>query len=62
MSEEKSKIRQAIDNIANSVIIFLKGEEEQKFDPQPPLYTKEEKKELYSIKKDIEQYPEHSSD
>jgi hypothetical protein len=61
VAEEKSKIRQVIDGIANNVIIFLKGEEEE-FDSQPPLYTKEEKKELFSIKKDLEKYPERCSD
>jgi hypothetical protein len=60
MAEEKSRVRIAIDSLISNAIIFLKGEDE-KHDSQPPLYTKEEKDELYGIKKDIERYPKHSS-
>jgi hypothetical protein len=62
LAEEKSKIRAMVDSLINGAIVWLQGELEEKPDQQPPLYTKEEKKELYSIKKDIEKYPKHSSD
>jgi len=62
IDEQKSKVRIAIDNLINNVIIFLKGEDEEKYDPQPPLYTKEEKQQLYGIKKDIEKYSKRCSE
>jgi len=45
----------------NSAIIFLKGEKKLE-SSHKPLYTKEELKELYSIKKDREKYPERSEE
>ena len=62
MIEKKSKVRIAIDNLINDAIIFLK----EPFEDKPPaiqkLYTEEEKKELYGIKKDLEQYPERDQE
>lgn len=49
---EKNKVREMLDGIVGDIIIFLKGEE--KPENNPPLYTKEELKELYSVKKDVE--------
>ena len=57
---EKSKIREVLDNLVDGVIIWLEGEEKPLQDP--PLYTREEKMELYGIKKDIERYPKHADD
>ena len=53
----KDKIKSAFDE----AIIFLKGEESSE-KPQQPLYTKEEKKQLYGIKKDIEKYLKRSEE
>lgn len=60
---KENLVRKALDNLKEGLtktIIFLKGEE--KFQSQPPLYTPEELKELYGIKKDIERFPKKSSD
>ena len=53
----QEKLKSTFDN----VIIFLKGEESEK-KSQIPLYTKEEKRELYNIKKDIERFPKNSEE
>jgi len=60
MIEKKSKIQQALDSLEGAIrdaIIFLK----KPFDDTPPrvqrLYTEEELKQLYGIKKDIDRYP-----
>lgn len=61
MSEEKSRVRKAIDSLINNTIIFLFGEEE-KSGPQP-LFTREEKDELgYSVRKQLERYKKHDSE
>jgi hypothetical protein len=62
MENEKSKVRQAIDNLISGAIIWLHGELEEKPDSQPPLYTKEEKDEMFKIKKDIEKFPKRSDE
>ena len=44
------------------LVVIVHEEDAEKYDPQPPLYTKEEKDQLYSIKKDIEKFPKHSDE
>jgi len=58
---EKNDVRKFIDGIIGDVIVFLKGEKSEE-KSQIPLYTKEEKKELYSIKHDLEKYPKNSEE
>ena len=53
MPEEKSKVRRMIDSMKNDVIIFLKKPFREESRYGKPLYSKEELKELYGIKKDI---------
>lgn len=50
------KIKESLEE----VIIFLKGEDEENKDKQ--LYTDEEMRELYGIKKDIQKFPKKSDD
>ena len=59
--EIKMSLQDKIKSAFDEVIVFLKGEESSE-KPQQPLYTKEELKELYSIRKDIEKYPRKSED
>lgn len=51
------KLKSTFDNC----IVFLKGEE-PKSKSQIPLYTKEEIKKLYGIKKDIEKFPKKAEE
>lgn len=59
---EKNKVREMLDNILNDVIVFLKGEKRENPFKNQPLYTKEELKQLYGIKKDIEKFPKHGEE
>lgn len=54
-------LQDKIKSTFDEVIIFLKGEESPP-KSQQPLYTKEELRELYGIKKDIEKYPRKSEE
>ena len=57
--EEKSKVREAIDSIKKigDAIIFLKNELFGEEPARPRLYTEEEMRALYNIKKDLDRYP-----
>ena len=55
-------LKDKIVDMINEVIVFLKGEEDNPNEPLRPLYTNEELKEMYSIKKDIEKFPKHSGE
>lgn len=56
MPEEKSKVRQAIDSLKSSAIVFLFGEKEES-PSQVKFYTKDEIEELEGTKRDIQRYP-----
>jgi hypothetical protein len=59
VTDQQNKGRALVDAFEKAVIVFLKGECEDQ-ESSRPLYTKEEKRALYGIKKDIERYPRRS--
>lgn len=54
-------LQEKLKSTFDEVIVFLKGEKSEE-KSQIPLYTKEEKKELYNIKKDIDKFPRKSEE
>uniref|UniRef100_A0A6M3Y318 Uncharacterized protein n=1 Tax=viral metagenome TaxID=1070528 RepID=A0A6M3Y318_9ZZZZ len=55
-------LRDKVKDMINSSVIFLKGEKRDQKSFIRPLYTKEELKELYNIKKSLEKFKEKDED